>query len=290
MFKALRLASAALLVGLFGVASQGCIVGECKSGQENCIQIQAATIWEGTPVTRTLTYTAGKNIRVDGVNGQVTLIRGTSTSQISVKFTPFSIRAGDEETLAQQDMQKDLILTTTDTAASEVLIQTDRTANGSGGLGADIEVTLPSGFDGGVEVDSGNGSIDADLSGGNAAFTTMNIPGAGDITVVGASGKLSITGPFGVDVQIQNWSAVDASTILGDRDMTIRIAPGLSGQIEAISGASGVVTGPTDTAWTETATAPNHKSFVFGTNGATAPVLSASIDSFTFANITIIQE
>ncbi|MCC6526260.1 MAG: hypothetical protein IT373_26675 [Polyangiaceae bacterium] len=290
MFKALRLASAsALLVGLLGVGAQGCIIGECDNGKENCIQLEPAYAWYGTEVNQTLTYTAGKNIRVDAINGHVTLLRGASTTQMTVKFMPFSLRGGDEETVAQQDMNNDLILSTDDTLATEVLIVTDRTPNGSGGLGADIEIVLPAGFDGGVTVDNGNGSIEADLTGGLPAFTTMTIRGAGDIAVDGAAGKLDVTGPFSIDVGVQAWST-EVGRVIGDRDMIFRVAPGLSGHVVAQAGSDGAVIGPSDTSWTVIETAPNHKEFTFGPDSATAGVVSLSIDGFAFANVTILQE
>lgn len=288
MSNLLRLALASSLVVGLGAASQGCVIGACDDGRENCIQIEPATFWYGTEIDQTLTYSAGQNIRVDTINGYVKLFRGTVSDSVVVKLMPFSARGSDEEKVAQQDMQNDLVVEMT-SVGGEVLIRTDRVDGASGGLGADVEITLPAGFDGGINVDNGNGSIDADLSGGLPAFTTLFIGGAGHITATGAAGKLDIVSPFEVDVEVQAWST-EIGRVKGNRDTVLRVAPGLSGQIVAIAGDQGVVTGPADTAWSETVVSPSHKEYSFGVDAATMGVVQVSIDSFTFANVDIIQE
>ena len=151
-------------LGLLATTTLGCYVK---------VDAESAVIWEGTPKTLTGAYVAGKDLLVDSSNGSVTVLPGGSPTEISATFQPFSIRANSEEELAKNDMKNDLVLEVDDTG-DPIVVRVARVSGASGMLGAHVEVALPAGFNGGIDVEPSNGNADVDLTGGDPAYTTVN--------------------------------------------------------------------------------------------------------------------
>lgn len=278
MKSMLRLSFFAALVALVVGFVAGCKV-------EGTLTAETLTRFEGNAVNMSGTYTSGQNIRVESLNGHVTLRPGSSATEVTVTFSPFTMRPDDEEEQAWDEIHEDVILTVDD-SGGDVLIKASRVSGANDYLGADVRVDLPVGFDGGIDVDQNNGQVDADLTGGTPAFTTV-FGGNGSVDVEGAGGPLDIFCDNGdVDVTVQSWSASDGLVeIDGPGDMTFGVASGLSGRIVAQAGDDGdedaLVTGPSSGDWVETVTAPNDKSYEFGADPASGGLVTLTTSFFT---------
>jgi hypothetical protein len=252
------------------------------------IKVDAETpvIWEGTPETLSGSYVAGKAIRVESDNGSVSLVAGSSATAISAAFQPFTMRGGSEEQLAKDDMNNDLTLVVDD-SGNPIVVQVLVANGANGGLGAHVEVTLPAGFDNGIDIQAHNGSIDANLSGGSPTATTVNSNNGG-VDVVGAGGTLSIDVNNGsTSIAVQSWSAVDGHVTLGNSDLTFVVAAGLSGNITAVAGSNAAVLGPSPlpSDWQE-AGSGNSRSFSFGADPGSMGTVALTND-FAYGEIAI---
>jgi len=267
MNKPLRLASVAAMVAAASLTlGTGC---ECyqnidENGNPETV-CESLVRFEGELQTVTLNYTQGDDIVVEGVNGNIDIKRGGAADTVSVTFTPFSMRGHSFEEDAKKDLDEDLMLETDD--QGRILIKVSRASGSSTGRGADMSITLPDGFTGGVNVDVGNGFLDADLGGGAPAFTTIKNTGSGDIEVTGAAGPLDIRGEFDVSVKVAAWSDQNGSILsrgnLGEVDITV--PAGANGYIQATC-QEGEVTTPSSlpSDWSVNEAAPNSKTINFG--------------------------
>ena len=248
------------------------LVGGCK------VTVESATIYNGTPVSKSLTYVSGYDIVVEGDNGEIKLERGNGSS-VEVTFEPFSMRADDEGDLAQQDMEQDLELVAS--ADGQIVIKASKKSGATGGLGAHITVTLPAGFDAGVDVWSGNGGISAALDGGMPTSTKIHTDN-GSLDITGADGVLNITQDNGVDcdVRITGWTTSDGVVSCDSIDSNIRIAKGLSGNITVVAN-NGVITDPSPlpSDWIASeANVDNSKAFSFGADAANMGIVDITND------------
>ena len=178
------------------------------------VQAEAGTLtrFEGTPVSQTIPYASGQAVHIISANGNVKVAGSSSTSEVTVKFSPFTMDKDDNEAGAKNAMNTRLHLIAETETSGEIVLKVTREDGSSGYLGADIEVGLPSGFDGGFEVDQNNGEVTADLRGGVPASTDVQDTGGGSVTVYGAAGPLTIETQAGdASVSVQAWSASDGS-------------------------------------------------------------------------------
>lgn len=246
------------------------------------VTIEPATRWEGTIESETVAYADDDDIRVVSHNGTVTFQQG-SADEITVDFQPFSMRADSEEKLAQQDMEDDLELIVEDQGGT-VLIEARVADGANGGLGADIVVSLPAGYLGGVEIEQNNGSIDGSLGAGVPAYTTIDSSN-GSVSLSGVAGNLAIEIDNGSsDIAVSGWGSSDGHVTLGNGDLTFYVADGLAGRIHAVAGSDGTVTGPSS--WEVVEASGYDKTFTFGTDGASAPLVTLT-NEFGFGNIAI---
>lgn len=251
------------------------------------VTVEPATRWEGTAQNETLAYAGDDTIQVSNENGNILFKAGSSATEIAVKFQPFSLRADSEENLAKQDMQNDLVLTVEDTGTT-VVISAALKDGASGGLGADIEVTLPAGYLGGLDISSQNGTVDGDLSAGLPAFTTLFAKN-GSVELTGLAGTLDVeVGNGPCTLGIDGWSTADGTVGTGNGDITFTVASGLSGNITAVAGSTGIVQGPDPKPadWNEAANAENSKSYSFGTDYATMGTVALATEA-GYSNIYI---
>jgi hypothetical protein len=281
----LRLASfSALLVGM-GAFVTGC---ECEEVEQNntdsdnntsqtVTQCESLKKFVGTSTTVSLPYTGGYDLVVEGANGNIDVEIGSGT-EVTVEFQPFSWRGFSKESEAKADIENDLVTTFVDDGSMHV--EVDRKDGFSSGLGADIVITLPASFDGGVNIDPNNGFVEASL-GGQAAFVTIHNDGSGDIDVIGASGPLDLIGEFDITVEVAAWATTDGSVKSngGLGNVSISVPAGANGSIQAVS-QSGVVLSPSPLPadWTEDAAGDNSKTFTFGTDVGGNVVVDAGDD------------
>ena len=267
-------------LGLLAASALGCSVK---------VDAKSETYFTGSPKTMSGTYTAGKGIQVESSNGNVKLIPGSSATAISATFQPFSTRPDNEAQQAKDDMNNDLVLVLDDTT-DPILIQVARVSTAIDALGADVEVTLPDGFNGDFDMHAKNAQVDADLTGGFPTATTLKCDN-GAVDLVGAGGQLAIDIANGTSsVAVSSWSPVDGHVTLGNGDLTFTVAAGLSGNITAVAGsdqqANVVGPSPLPADWTESTAAHNSKSYAFGADAANMGTVALT-NEFAFGNVFI---
>ncbi len=278
MNKFLRLASVTAVLAYGMVLGTGCECYQSTDAEGNPETVCESLVrFEGATQSAQLAYNQGDEIVVKGINGNIDVHRGGAADQVTVTFQPFSMRGHSFEDDAVKDMDEDLVLQTDD--QGRILIQVSRAGDSSNGLGADMDITLPDGYTGGVNIDVGNGFLTADLSGGTPAFTTVHNDGAGDLDITGAAGKLDILGDFDVSVGVAAWSdqagQIRSNGNLGD--LTVSVPAGANGSIQATC-QDGEVTGPSSmpSDWTENEAAPNSKTYTFGVEAGGNVVVDAA--------------
>ena len=213
-------------------------------------------------------YALGQNLRIVSPHGDVAVRAGTSATEVTASFTPFVDEAPSTDE-ADQAMASGLTLDV-DSSGNTIVVSVTIAAGALAGLGADVAVGLPLGFDGGFEIRQSDGVLDADLRAGTPAYTTVQ-SARGAVAVQGAAGQLDIgVGAGACTVAVQAWSTSDGSVEVSAGDLAFAVGAGLSGNISARAGdpATGQVLGPDPlpTGWTETAVATNEKSYAFGAN------------------------
>jgi hypothetical protein len=163
-------------MGTFFLAgTSGCEVA-CAEDEEKkgttCVA-KSLTRYSGQDGTDDAVWTSGGDVTVDGVFGHITVNVGTHTGKVNVVFKPFSYRAHDDEgeAAAIRDMEEALKSDASENG-SGVLVKTWREGTHGSSLGAQIEVTLPSDFNGKLIVNNhGDGNVstqdefDVDISG-----------------------------------------------------------------------------------------------------------------------------
>lgn len=275
MNKFIRLASMTALLATSALVATGCECtdqGTNEAGQ-NVTQCESVQKFVGTSYTETVAYSDGYALNFDGVNGDVTVRIGNGTDVV-VDITPFSVRGHSKEAEAKEDMETDL--QTSVTGDGSINVTVGRASGSFNGLGADVVITLPSSFNGPVNIDQDNGFVDVDLGGATPTAVTIDNDGAGDVDVEGARGQLNITGGFDVSVVVAEWAPegqngeIKSDGQLGEVSITL---PTLSaGSIQATS-EDGLVIGPSSlpSNWVEEAAGENSKTFSFGLAAAGEP-------------------
>lgn len=265
MHKIIRFASLGA-IAFATLFAAGCECEQSTDADGNTISVCESVVrFDGEATTRSLSYVAGDEIRIEGVNGNIKVTSGGTAGNVTVTFQPFSLRGHSKEDEATRDMSEDLVLETDD-ASGRLLVKVSRKGGASSGLGADITVTLPSSYSGGVYIDAGNGFVDAHLA-GDQAYTTIKNDGSGDIDVTGAAGRLDIKGKFDLDVGVSSWSgddgAIESTGQLGN--VSVTVPSGADGSIQAQSEDEPVVepsAAPAD--WNIEAAGESSKTFTFG--------------------------
>lgn len=228
--RALRLLASVVLPTLaFAAVGQGCIISDCDNGQDNCIQLKPPTKYTLKAETQSAPWTTGKAIRIVSANGQVHVTQGSS-SEVQATFRAFTVNDEDKEDAARREMTENLDVTVTD-AGTEIVVKVATTSDANGSTGADIDVRLPSGFDGDFVVLQDNGSVDVDLGGSTPTATRVINDGAGSLSVSGARGTLEITASGGVDLSVAEWPMVDGSVFTDNGKIEITVPSDANGAI-----------------------------------------------------------
>lgn len=273
MNKFMQLASMTALIVTTGFVATGC---ECtdqgtNAEGESVTECESVKKFVGTSFSETVAYTSGQALNFRGVNGNLEVQIGGS--EVKVQFTPFSLRGHSKDAEAKKDMEEDL--QTSVNADGAINVDVTRASGSFNGLGADVVITLPSTFDGAINIEQNNGFVDVDLGGATPTSVAIDNDGAGDIDVTGARGPLTIKGGFDINVAVAAWAAEGQNgSIISDGqlgDITVSLPTASAGSIEAVSEDS-VVTGPSPLPenWVEDG-AENSKTFSFGVTDPTEP-------------------
>ncbi len=234
MLRTLRLAVLSFAaLGLLSTAA-------CQVSTEgDKLILQPAKRYNGTPETDSESWTSGQPIVVFNDNGKTTIYSDSSASEVSVVGKPFAFDAEAED--AKKTMEEKLNLKVA-TENGEIVVAA--TMAGSGSYGYDLEVRIPSDFDGALDVQQGNG--DVELKGvGHSVATRVNSDN-GDITAttVTLTNRIELTTRLGdIDANILP-TGTNKSLIRTDfGDVSIGIPEGANLTIHAYA-ENGLVTYP----------------------------------------------
>jgi hypothetical protein len=287
MNKIVQIASAAAILLGISVLGQGCVLTDCHKEtdpdtgetKEVC-SVESLVKYNGSKVNETLTYAPGMNISVDSQNGKVTMIAGSSDT-VGIVFSPFTFRPDGEKEEASTEIKGDLNLT--HTADGEIIIGVSKDSGSSSGLGADIVITLPAGFDSQVSVHVNNGSLEGSFASGVATATTLLVDN-GSMTVNGLSGTLNVQADgTNCSVGISSWGTTNGTIDCDWLDSQITVASGISGSLQLQSQNKEITAGTLPTDWVASEeNASNSQSYSFGADpgsfGTLLMVNSGSIE------------
>ncbi|HEY3235240.1 MAG TPA: hypothetical protein VGJ84_10995 [Polyangiaceae bacterium] len=172
----------------------GCETSKCKDEQGRdavCAKSLTRFLPQQNPAPVTTTWSAGTPIKVLGLYGNIT-VRSGASGAVEVAFKPFDYRAYDAEAQARDELANNLITSVATDADGTLVISTARQPGSSNGLGADIDVKLPSNFDALLKVrNSGQGpqnpgDVDIQFVGSSPRVEVINDALVGSCTVMGA--------------------------------------------------------------------------------------------------------
>jgi hypothetical protein len=247
-----RFVVAVLLGGLL-VAATGCAVTCIEDAAGTKCTAKSLKRYEGAPpAPQLLDRAPGSPLTVDVQYGNV-LLQRSGSGKVEVQFMPYVFAGHDEQQVASQMLAQNLVTTA---AVTNGTVVTVRRNGGTNGLGADVVVRVPDGFDGPITVvNRGDGPInDFDVKleyvGRASALAVTNQSLLGGCWIQGAPTVRSTTVQCGSAVSVFD---VSDSVSIASTDrrhdeptptVTVRmasIAPnGPGGKISSASGAVSV--------------------------------------------------
>lgn len=204
---------------------------ESSEDKEGCVQFESLKKFVGTSETKQVSWATGGKVRIDSRNGRVVVKAGSAADLISVEFTPFSWRGHTKRDEAVAEIENKLEKVADGDGSGGALVKTSRKSGSTSGLGADIVVTLPSNFDGILEIEQDNGFVEVQSVASASAISLTNT-GAGDCEISAGPSVKSTTVKCDFDIAVYNVAdAVSVhSTGLGDVDVALAsVAAGSAG-------------------------------------------------------------
>lgn len=184
-----------LLAGTSG-CEVACAEDEEKKGT-TCVA-KSLTKFNGQPGQDSATWTAGGDITVDGVFGNIEVIADSPDNTVSVTFTPFSYRGHDQEADAIRDMEEALKTEAVESGGG-VLVRSWREGTHGSSLGAQMVVHIPSSFDAKlIVINRGEGNVSSDLDfdvklGSVGAAKALDVSTGSDLGACNIYGAPSVT-------------------------------------------------------------------------------------------------
>jgi hypothetical protein len=150
-------------------------------------------------------YTAGQDLEIDTVYGNISVTSGAAAGKVEVVFHPFDYEGHDEKDLAVRHMNENLVLGA-DTK-NGVQIKASRSGSPGNGLGASISVKLPPEFDGKITAHNGDGplnefDIDIGWVGKSTSVSVSTDSELGNCTVQGAATVTNTTANCGHQIKV----------------------------------------------------------------------------------------
>jgi hypothetical protein len=246
------------------------------------VSVEPATRFEGTPETFSEPYGSGTPLHVVSNNGNVKVVAGSASDTAKVTFHPFVMDKDSNEAGARDQMEKDLILYH-GMENGELVFRVTRQDGASSTLGADIDVALPSGFDGNFIVNQNNGDIDADLRGGTPTATRVDSTN-GSVKISGAAGPLSIKAGTGTaSISVAAWSTSNGTVALGNGDLDFSAPANANGSIQAFAKNGVVNDAGVSSSWTSQANSAGSKSYTMGDGMGGNVSLSTDLGDITLS-------
>lgn len=191
---------------LFALLAAGCEKCQVSStdGNQTTTQSGYCSVSKFTtdnPRTASQPISAGKNLTIESVNGNVHVVRGSS-GNVDATFSPFVYRAFNTSTSDIQKNWDELVTTVTTDGNGNVTVQTSRKDGAPNTLGADIEVAIPDVFSGALMINQTNGSTDVtfvaaanavSVNSGNGGIDAVTGSAASSITLKTKNGAVSAT-------------------------------------------------------------------------------------------------
>lgn len=265
MTRTLRIALASL-AGLGMLSASACVV----TTEDGKIILEPAKRFEGTPEEETVAWASGQPINVFNDNGQIVIHSDAAATEVRVVGKPFAFHSEKEK--AKETIENKLNLKVAQEGDGIVVAAT---MAGSGSYGYDLEVHIPSTFDGWLDVQQQNGSVKL-VGVGSAKGTRVN-SNNGSITATSATltNKIELTTRLGdIDANILP-TGTEKSLIRSDfGDLDIGIPAGANLTIHAYS-EDGAVTAPEG--WAKSGEESNF-SFTLGGGGTELEISSGKGD------------
>jgi len=260
----LQVALPTAILGLLVAATSGCSDEPCS----DCTDAGNGILWRHPePVIQTHPYQLDQRVKVSGANGKIVVLIGTSHDVLEARFDRFTVGTKEGSDLAMAEMEQQLELSTVLGPSSTIEVTSAKKNGASLGVGADLTVTLPTSFSGGITVLNNNGSTDMNLRGTKADFTTVANDN-GRLTVLGAGGQIDISVVDGTTAELEviYWPVETGLVKVNVSMLTFTVGPYQEGSIDASSQLglvhdpnpwpAGWIAGPQN--------GPSDKSFTFG--------------------------
>jgi hypothetical protein len=190
-----RFCSSLTLVAL-GIGSllgaSGCELQSCETEEgRSAVCSKSLTRFGGAEITpEPLPYSAGMDVTVDGIYGDITVVEGTA-GEVSVVFEPFNYRAHDAEDAARDELENNFDHSFG--LSGNAIVATTGRHDATNGLGSDVTIYLPPEFDGALVLQNDSdgavnpGNVDARFVGA-ASSVDVSTDSLGDCSVdAGAS-------------------------------------------------------------------------------------------------------
>jgi len=220
-------------LGVLGVttllAASGCELQKCEGDDgKSALCVKSLKRYEADAIAPdALAYTAGTDVSVDGVYGDIHVVEGDS-GFVRVKFEPFDYRAYDAESAAREELASklDTGFSLTDTGFVAQVGRHDST----NGLGADITLYLPPEFDGKLAAVNHSdgpvnpGDLKLDFVAG-ASYLTLSTKHLGDCTARGAPSVGGFRARCDGNIDVSDVSGVGTIDATGlDGNVTLSLA------------------------------------------------------------------
>lgn len=222
-------------LALFTTAS-GCKV----TSDGNSITLTPLTRYNGTPEEVESAWASGKAITVFNDNGSTTIYADASASQLRVVGKPFAFDDSKEDAVKTIENKLNLVINEENGGLAVAA-----TMAGSGSYGYDLEVHVPAGFDGWLDVQQGNGSVEI-VGVGQAQGTRVNSDnGSIKATSSTLTNRIELTTQLGsIDANILP-TGTDQSRIRTDHgSVSVGIAQGANLTIHAFADRGGPIKHP----------------------------------------------
>jgi len=122
--------------------------------------VKSTKLFEGSPESVQAEWQPGDELYIQSPNGEIVVDAG-SGDKVDAEVKPFVLLAHDATEEEARDELEKLKLTvgydTLKSGGTRILIDLDRTGQHKSSLGGDLDVTIPSPFDGALRVDQTNG-------------------------------------------------------------------------------------------------------------------------------------
>ncbi len=208
--------------------------GESQSEEGACVKLVSLANWEGEKVEEALTYQTDGNITIDGNNGSITVMEG-DTDEIGVVMTPVVARAHDICDGEEEEANGYCAAINNDLSKFNAILDEDANGNwvieanldgGRATLKADIEVWLPTTFNGELTIQQNNGSTDVEGVHGARSVIIDSGNGSVDLFDSGSASSVVVEADNGgCDLDVGIAEEIDINCKNGGTDVVIRGVP-----------------------------------------------------------------